>query len=60
MIIIILNLFYTKKYKIVLEPAKMNTGPAMLSAALIKDIPELQPLVFFSADHLLEKVNFFF
>jgi mannose-1-phosphate guanylyltransferase/mannose-6-phosphate isomerase len=49
-----------KKYKIVLEPAKMNTGPAMLSAALIKDIPELQPLVFFSADHLLEKVNFFF
>jgi mannose-1-phosphate guanylyltransferase/mannose-6-phosphate isomerase len=49
-----------KKYKIVLEPAKMNTGPAMLSAALIKDIPELQPLVFFSADHLLEKTNFFF
>ena len=37
-----------KKYKIILEPAKMNTGPAILSAALIKDIPDNQPLYFFS------------
>ena len=49
-----------KKYKIVLEPAKMNTGPAMLSASLIDDIPNKQPLLFLSADHLLEKEKFFF
>ena len=28
-----------KKYKIVLEPAKKNTAPAILVSALIKDIP---------------------
>jgi len=49
-----------KKYKIVLEPAKMNTGPAILSAALIKDIPDVQPLLFLSADHLIEKENIFY
>ena len=49
-----------KKYKIVLEPAKMNTGPAILSAALIKDIPDLQPLLFLSADHLIEKEKIFY
>ena len=27
------------KYHIVLEPAKRNTGPAVLSAALVTDIP---------------------
>ena len=48
-----------KKYKIVLEPAKMNTAPAMLSAALIKDIPQEQPLIFLSSDHLMEKDNIF-
>jgi mannose-1-phosphate guanylyltransferase/mannose-6-phosphate isomerase len=48
------------KYKIVLEPAKMNTGPAMLSTALIKDIPNEQPLIFLSSDHLMEKENIFF
>jgi mannose-1-phosphate guanylyltransferase/mannose-6-phosphate isomerase len=47
------------KYKVVLEPAKMNTGPAMLSASLIKDIPNSQPLLFLSADHLLEKEKIF-
>ena len=44
-----------KKYKIVLEPKKKNTGPAILSSALIKDIPLEQPLIFFAADHLIEK-----
>ena len=34
------------KFKIVLEPAKRNTAPAMLSTALIKDIPNEQPLIF--------------
>jgi len=48
-----------KKYKIVLEPAKMNTGPAILTAALIKDIHNSQPLLFLSADHLIEKKNIF-
>ena len=48
-----------KKYKIVLEPAKRNTAPAILSAALIKDIPNDQPLMFFTADHLIEKMSIF-
>ena len=47
------------KYKIVLEPAKRNTAPAILSTALIKDIPNNQPLMFFTADHLIEKMNIF-
>ena len=45
------------KYKIILEPSKRNTAPAILSTALIKDIPINQPLIFFSADHLIEKKN---
>jgi mannose-1-phosphate guanylyltransferase/mannose-6-phosphate isomerase len=49
-----------KKYKIILEPVKKNTGPAILSAALINDIPDNQPLIILSADHLLEKENIFF
>ena len=49
-----------KKYKIILEPAKMNTGPAMLSAALIKDVPDIQPLLFLSADHLIQKEKIFY
>ena len=48
-----------KKYKIVLEPAKRNTAPAILSTALIKDIPNDQPLMFFTADHLIKKMSVF-
>ena len=48
-----------KRYKIVLEPAKRNTAPAILSTALIKDIPNDQPLMFFTADHLIEKMSVF-
>ncbi len=47
------------KYKIILEPSKKNTGPAILSSVLIKEIPENQPLIFLSADHLIEQVNIF-
>ena len=47
-----------KNYKIVLEPVK-NTGPAILTSALIKDIPNDQPLIILSADHLIEKVGKF-
>jgi len=48
-----------KKYKIVLEPAKKNTAPAVLASALIKDIPKEQSLMFFPADHLIEKTYIF-
>ena len=44
-----------RKFKIVLEPAKRNTAPAILSSALIKDIPLEQSLMYFAADHLIEK-----
>jgi len=47
------------KYKIVLEPTKRNTAPAILASALIKDIPNEQPLMFFAADHLIEKASIF-
>ena len=47
------------KYKIVVEPAKRNTAPAILSTALIKDIPDNQSLMFFTADHLIEKMSVF-
>ena len=42
-----------------MEPAKKNTGPAILTAALIKDIPLTQPLIFLSADHLIGKIKKF-
>ena len=48
-----------KKYKIVLEPVKKNTAPAVLASALIKEIPKEQSLMFFPADHLIEKTNIF-
>jgi mannose-1-phosphate guanylyltransferase/mannose-6-phosphate isomerase len=54
-----LKKYKIKKFKIVLEPAKRNTAPAILSTALIKDIPMEQSLMFFSADHLIEKTNIF-
>ena len=46
-------------FKVVLEPSKRNTAPAILASALIKDIPNSQPLIFLSADHLIEKTNIF-
>ena len=54
-----LKRFKVKNYKIVLEPSKRNTAPAILASALIKEIPNEQPLIFFAADHLIEKVNIF-
>ena len=54
-----LKKFKVKNYKIVLEPSKRNTGPAILASALIKDIPNEQPLLFFAADHLIEKISIF-
>jgi len=48
-----------KKFKIVLEPSKKNTAPAILTSALLKEIPYDQSMIFFSADHLIEKINRF-
>ena len=48
-----------QKYKIILEPAKKNTAPAILCAALEKNIPNKQPLIFLSADHLIENIGKF-
>ncbi len=47
------------KYKIILEPAKKNTASAILSSVLIKEIPEDQPVIFLSSDHLIGKINLF-
>ena len=50
-----------KKYKIVLEPAKKNTAPAILTSTIIKEIPDKQPVIFLSSDHMIEnngKFNF--
>ena len=48
-----------KKYSIILEPIKKNTAPAILSASLIENIPNKQPIIFLSADHLIENLNEF-
>ena len=48
-----------KKFIIVLEPSKKNTAPAILSSVLLKEIPYNQSMIFFSADHLIEKINRF-
>lgn len=48
-----------KNFKIILEPKKKNTAPAILSASLINEIPYNQPLIYFSADHLIENFDLF-
>ena len=48
-----------KKYKIILEPYKKNTAAAILSCSLLEEIPFEQPLLFFPADHLIEKTSQF-
>ena len=54
-----LKKFKVKKYKIIVEPVKKNTAPAILASALVKDIPNKQALMFFPADHLVEKLSLF-
>ena len=54
-----LKKFKVKKYIIVLEPSKQNTAPAILASALINEIPNKQPLMFFAADHLIKKISIF-
>ena len=48
-----------KKYKIILEPFKKNTAPAILSAALINEISPSQPMVFFSSDNIIGNTSTF-
>ncbi len=50
----LLKKFKINKYDIVLEPAKRNTAPAILSTALIRKIPNRQALLFLPADHLIQ------
>ena len=47
------------KYKIILEPFKKNTAAAILSSVLIEEIPFDQSMIFFPADHLIEKTRIF-
>ena len=48
-----------KKYTIILEPLKKNTASAILSSALLKEIPYNQPMIFFSSDNLIGKISQF-
>ena len=48
-----------KKYKIILEPYKKNTAPAILSCALLEVVSYNQPMIFYPADHLIEKTDQF-
>ena len=69
--IISTNLFYLKlvrkylknnkikKFKIILEPFKKNTAAAILSSALSKEVIFDQPMIFFPADHLIQKTKQF-
>ena len=44
-----------KKYTILLEPCKKNTASAILSSSLLDEVSFQQPIIFFPADHLIEK-----
>ena len=54
-----LSKYKMRKYKILLEPVKKNTSAAILSSVLLDEIPFEQPMIFFPADHLIEKTNQF-
>ena len=54
-----LSKYRMKKYQIILEPSKKNTAPAILSCALSKEVTYEQPMIFFPADHLIEKTKQF-
>ena len=48
-----------KKYRIILEPFKKNTAPAILSSVLIKEIPHNQSLIFITSDNLIDSTSKF-
>jgi mannose-1-phosphate guanylyltransferase/mannose-6-phosphate isomerase len=48
-----------KNFKIILEPLKKNTAPAIISTALISDIKINQPILFLPSDHYLPEKDKF-
>ena len=48
-----------KKFKIIVEPLKKNTAPAIISSTLIPDIKIDQPVLFLPSDHYLPEKNKF-
>ena len=52
-----LKKYNVKRYKIILEPFKKNTAPAILSSTLLKEISYQQPMIFFPSDHLIENTS---
>jgi len=48
-----------KKFKIVLEPIKKNTAPAIISSILISEIKINQPVLFLPSDHYLPEKDKF-
>jgi len=48
-----------KKFKIILEPFKKNTAPAIISSSLIGDIKINQAILFLPSDHYLPEKNKF-
>jgi mannose-1-phosphate guanylyltransferase/mannose-6-phosphate isomerase len=55
----ILNDKKIKKFKIILEPFKKNTAPAIISSTLIDDIKINQPILFLPSDHYLPEKDKF-
>ena len=54
-----LKKYKVKKYKIVLEPYKKNTAPAILATSLLKNIKSTQPIIFLPSDQLIDnKIKF--
>jgi mannose-1-phosphate guanylyltransferase len=56
---IILRKNKIKKFKIILEPHKKNTAPAIICSTLIKDIKINQPVLFLPSDHHLPEKDKF-
>ena len=54
-----LKKYKVRKFRILLEPFKKNTSAAILSSALLKEVSPEQPMVFFPADHLIQKNSIF-
>ena len=55
-----LSKYKVKKFRIILEPYKKNTAPAILSSALLNEISYKQPMIIFPADHLIEQLGLFY
>ena len=54
-----LNKNKVTNFDIILEPLRKNTAPAILTTTLTKSIPNNQPLLFLSSDHLIDNVALF-